>query len=156
MRLLPALVLVSVLTAACIPPAVAPTVAPTSPPLAQATLPAKPTPAAAPTVPPTAPAKAEPAGDPGRGRRLLVERGCIACHIVKGVEGAVGQVGPELSNIGDTTARPQIAGVLENTPGNLRRWLANPQAVKPGTAMPNLGLTEAEVNDLVAFLTTLR
>ena len=53
-------------------------------------------------------------------------------------------------------SRPTIGGTLPNTPENLRAWLIDPHAFKPGTMMPNLGLTEAEATDLVAFLETLK
>jgi cytochrome c oxidase subunit 2 len=46
--------------------------------------------------------------------------------------------------------------MLLNTPGNLARWLENPPAVKPGSLMPDLGLGDAQVAALVAYLTTLK
>jgi len=45
---------------------------------------------------------------------------------------------------------------LPNDPAFLRRWIANPQAIKPGTLMPDLNLSEQQVNDVVAYLGTLR
>jgi cytochrome c len=44
----------------------------------------------------------------------------------------------------------------ENRRDNFRRWIANPPAVKPGTAMPSLGLSEQQVNDITEFLLTLK
>lgn len=96
---------------------------------------------------------AESATPEQKGRALFVSKGCVACHTVEGVPGATGKVGPDLTTI---ASRPQIAGVVENTPDNLKRWLKNPPALKPGTAMPNLGLTDEEVENLVAFLLTLK
>jgi len=96
---------------------------------------------------------AESATPEQKGRALFVSKGCVACHTVEGVPGATGKVGPELTTI---ASRPQIAGVVENTPDNLKRWLKNPPGLKPGTAMPNLGLTDEEVDNLVAFLLTLK
>jgi cytochrome c oxidase subunit 2 len=49
-----------------------------------------------------------------------------------------------------------IAGVLDNTPENMQRWLSNPSQVKPGTAMPNLSLTPDEVSKLTALLETFK
>lgn len=49
-----------------------------------------------------------------------------------------------------------IAGVVENTPENLIRWIQNPSAVKPGTAMPTVCVTEAEARDISANLYTLK
>jgi cytochrome c1 len=50
--------------------------------------------------------------------------------------------------------RTIIAGRLENKPANLRRWIEHPQAVSPGTAMPDLGVTPADSRDIAAFLYT--
>jgi len=63
-------------------------------------------------------------------------------------------VGPDLTHL---ASRGQIgAGILDNTPDNLRRWLRNPQEVKPGVEMPNFQFTEAQVDALTAYLETLR
>ena len=81
--------------------------------------------------------------------RTLFSLYCYACHISAGVPSAFGTIGPDLS---DFPSRQLIAGVVPNTPGNLVRWLSNPQSVKRDTAMPPLGLSAAQANDLVAFL----
>ena len=91
-------------------------------------------------------------GDPAQGRQAFLTRGCVACHQVQGIREATGSLGPSLTGI---AGRPTIAGTLPNTPENLRAWLIDPHAFKPGTMMPNLGLTESEATDLVAFLETL-
>jgi cytochrome c2 len=89
-------------------------------------------------------------GDPNVGRRLLVSKGCTGCHTIGGVPGATGVAGPNLTNV---ALRPTIAGEsIPNSPEMLVRWLLDPPAVKPGTSMPRLGLTEQEARDLVAFL----
>ena len=87
-----------------------------------------------------------------RGHDLFVNGACAACHTIAGTN-AQGKVGPDLTDFGSRTSL--AAGVLENTPENLRAWLKNPQAVKPGARMPNLGLSDADINALVAFLTSL-
>lgn len=87
-----------------------------------------------------------------RGHDLFVNGTCAACHTVAGTS-AQGKVGPDLTDFGSRTSL--AAGMLENTPENLRAWLRNPQAVKPGARMPNLGLSDADINALVAFLTSL-
>lgn len=81
----------------------------------------------------------------------IVESTCAACHTVEGTS-AQGNVGPALDGFAN---QDMIAGVLENNEENLREWLADPQAVKPGTAMPNLGLDEQQINALVEYLYTL-
>jgi cytochrome c1 len=89
-------------------------------------------------------------GDPNTGRRLITEKGCAGCHTVDGVPGATGVTGPNLTNV---TLRLTIAGdQIPNNPDTLAQWLLNPPALKPGTTMPNLGLTPDEARDLVAFL----
>lgn len=90
-------------------------------------------------------------GSAVRGQHLFIGYGCGGCHAVKGVGGARGLVGPPLDG---TAARSIIAGRLQNTPHNLERWIADPQGVSPGTAMPNLGVEPQESRDIAAFLYT--
>ena len=52
--------------------------------------------------------------------------------------------------------RTMIAGELPNSPDNLVRWIKDPELVEPGTAMPDLGLTDSEARDVAAYLYTLR
>ena len=95
-----------------------------------------------------------PGGDPERGRQLIrATYGCGACHVIPGVAGAYGKVGPPLDFWAE---RVYIAGNLPNQPPYLVRWLRDPQAVEPGTAMPNLGVTEIDARDIAAYLYTLR
>lgn len=96
---------------------------------------------------------AQTGGDPERGKAALRRYGCQVCHSIRGVEGARGQVGPALDTIG---SRSYLAGQLPNTPENLIRWIREPQSVAPGTAMPDMGVTEADAKDMAAFLYTLR
>ncbi|HEX3246785.1 MAG TPA: c-type cytochrome [Chloroflexota bacterium] len=93
------------------------------------------------------------AGDPQSGRTLLIEKGCGACHTVRGVPEATGSIGPNLTGV---ASRPKIADTLPNTPENMKRWIMNPSVVKPGTMMPPLGLSDKEASDLVSFLETLK
>jgi cytochrome c len=92
-------------------------------------------------------------GNARHGKELIRAYGCGACHIVPGIYNARGLVGPPLNYF---SARTIIAGELPNTPENLVRWLENPQAVEPATAMPDLGLTEDQAYDIAAYLYTLR
>jgi cytochrome c len=91
-------------------------------------------------------------GDAGRGRRLIVEFGCAHCHTVPGVRQANGNVGPPLTRFADRTF---VAGMLRNEPGNLLRWLRQPQSVVPGNAMPDTGLSDQQARDIAAYLYTL-
>lgn len=90
---------------------------------------------------------------PHHGKQLIEAKGCGSCHTIPGIYAARGLVGPPLYFFG---RRTMIAGELPNTPDNLVRWLRNPRAVEPGTAMPNLGLTQQQAEDISAYLYTLQ
>lgn len=92
-------------------------------------------------------------GDPERGREAVRRYGCGSCHVIPGIEGANGLVGPPLSGI---ASRVYIAGILANTPENLVRWIQDPPAIDPLTAMPNTAVTEEDARHLASFLYTLR
>ena len=94
-----------------------------------------------------------PGGDQDRGRELIASFGCGSCHTIPGIEGADAVVGPPLTDMG---RREYIAGNLPNEPPNMIRWLVDPQAVEPGTAMPNLGISERQARHMAAYLYTLR
>jgi cytochrome c oxidase subunit 2 len=96
------------------------------------------------------------AAAPGRsaeyaaGEKLFLTKGCIGCHSLQAVGAPKGLIGPNLSNVG---ARSYIAaGWLRNTDENLERWIREPQAVKKGVLMPNLGVTVEEARALRAYL----
>lgn len=91
-------------------------------------------------------------GDPGRGHAVLLAAGCGACHVIPGVRGAVAWVGPPLT---DWSRRGYVAGRLPNVLDNLIAWLQDPQAIFPGSAMPFLGLNEADARDAASYLFTL-
>ena len=92
-------------------------------------------------------------GDASRGRELIRSYGCGTCHAVPGVTGATGLVGPPLGGI---ASRSYIGGVLPNAPDNMLRWLRDPRAVDPLTAMPNVGVTASDARHIAAYLYTLR
>jgi cytochrome c1 len=107
--------------------------------------------AACSTTPPPPPPQSTN-GLPQRGAQLIQHYGCGGCHTIPGVPRAEGLVGPPLTRFG---SRSYIAGELPNNADNLRRWITNPQAVEPGTAMPNLGVGEVDAQDIAAYLLTL-
>jgi cytochrome c oxidase subunit 2 len=93
-------------------------------------------------------------GAAATGLDLLTQKGCQGCHRVEGVPAMIGVVGPNLTHVG---SRSRLAGgVIDNTPENLRAWIADPQAVKPGTLMPDLALTPEEVDAVAAYLESLQ
>jgi len=92
-------------------------------------------------------------GNADAGRELVAHFGCGSCHVAPGVAGANARIGPSLAHLG---GQAYIAGVVVNTPGELVRWLMDPPAVKPGTAMPNFGLSRRDATDIAAYLLSLR
>lgn len=92
-----------------------------------------------------------PGGDVAAGEAFFANGPCAGCHTIDGTA-AAGTLGPNLTHF---ASQEQIAGVLENTEENLKTWLANPPAVKPGTIMPNLNLNQKQIDDLTAYLLTL-
>jgi cytochrome c1 len=91
-------------------------------------------------------------GDPGRGKDAIRRLGCVSCHTIPGISGHA-NVGPPLLRVG---SRVYLGGVLLNTPDNMARWLKDPPAVDPKTAMPNVGATDDDVKDIACYLYTLR
>jgi cytochrome c2 len=83
----------------------------------------------------------------------MIQYGCPTCHVIPGVPGAVGKVGPSLDSLAQ---RSYVAGVLPNSPENLEHWIMHPQSVHPGTAMPEMGVTEADAERIAAFFQTER
>jgi len=91
-------------------------------------------------------------GDVGHGAQVMVAVGCGACHVIPGIAGARGVVGPPLQGF---ARRSYVGGEVPNTPSNLMQWLENPQSIEPHTAMPALGLDATQARDVAAFLYTL-
>jgi cytochrome c2 len=92
-------------------------------------------------------------GTPAHGKELIRTYGCVSCHTIPGIDGARGQVGPSLAGI---ASRTYLAGKLPNQPANMIKWVREPQEVSPGTAMPELGVTEQDGKDIAAYLYTLK
>src|SRR6266550_5516464 len=88
-----------------------------------------------------------------RGRQVFETTACVNCHAVGGTN-ANGRFGPDLSHFmsRDTLA----AGAAPNTPENLRLWLRNPGAIKPGSLMPAMQLSDEDVNAVADYLESLR
>ena len=88
----------------------------------------------------------------GKGKQVFLEVGCVACHTIEGI--SPGILGPNLTHFG---SRGTIAGATyANNDENLSKWLANPQARKPGATMLNLGLNPDQIAALVAYLQSLK
>jgi cytochrome c oxidase subunit 2 len=89
-----------------------------------------------------------------RGRELFRSLACAGCHTIDRLTGGKFPGAPNLTHV--ASQQSIVGGLLSPVnEENLRRWISNPPAVKPGTAMPNLGLSEQQVTDLVNFLLVL-
>lgn len=89
------------------------------------------------------------ADDIARGRRLLAERGCAACHRIPGVAPSGSLTGPSLEH---TARSSYIAGILPANEPNMARWIMHPRAIHPDSAMPELGITADEAAAMSAYL----
>jgi cytochrome c oxidase subunit 2 len=104
---------------------------------------------AAQRVVPAAPAVGSPEAT---GRQMFQKYGCIGCHTVAGVSS--GLIGPSLTHVGSRTT---IAGAsMMNTEQHLRDWIGNPPAMKPGSMMPNMHVSAADLTALIAYLQSLK
>jgi cytochrome c oxidase subunit 2 len=108
-------------------------------------------------------------GDPARGMQVFVRGSCIGCHAIAGNPMAMGNIGPNLTHV---ATRWTLAGAMyPNTPLIMAKWIKNAPAMKPGSLMPALGkgqydprmkaispigLTDADIADVVAYLQALK
>jgi cytochrome c oxidase subunit II len=87
------------------------------------------------------------------GRRVFESTACINCHTIEGTV-ADGHFGPNLRHL---MSRDTIAsGAAPNTPANLRLWIQNPNAIKPGSLMPAMNLNDKQLDEVTDYLLTLR
>ena len=82
------------------------------------------------------------------GEELFLSASCAGCHTVRGTS-ADGDLGPDLTHL---ASRETIAGVLANTPGNVRAFSADPHTAKPGVSMPPTELSADELDAVVDYL----
>src|SRR6202158_1871663 len=87
------------------------------------------------------------------GRHVFESTACLNCHAIAETNGT-GRFGPDLTHL--MSRRTIAAGAAENTPENLRLWIQNPDAIKPGSLMPAMKLSDADLDALVRYLETLR
>jgi cytochrome c len=85
----------------------------------------------------------------------MAQKGCGACHVIPGVAGATGNVGPTLAGIASKTTIAAGAVPISGR-ADLVRWIEDPPAVKPGTQMPKLAVSPDEADKIVAYLELLR
>jgi cytochrome c oxidase subunit II len=86
------------------------------------------------------------------GQTVFMHSACINCHTVAGTV-ATGRFGPDLTHL---ASRDTIAsGPVQNTPENLRQWIADPNSMKPGVLMPSMHLNDHDLDVITTYLTTL-
>jgi cytochrome c oxidase subunit 2 len=78
---------------------------------------------------------------------------CIVCHTVNETS-AMGTVGPDLTHL--MSRATLIAAEIPNNAANLRDWIKDPQHMKPGNKMPTVPMTDAQLDQVVAYLVTLK
>ena len=88
-----------------------------------------------------------------QGRAAFVGYGCHTCHSVGDIRQANARVGPRLDGFADQRI---IAGRLPNNPPNLVRFIQNPQEVSPGSAMPNMNVSDEDAAAIAAYLHSLQ
>jgi cytochrome c oxidase subunit II len=87
------------------------------------------------------------------GQRVFMSSQCASCHTIAGTA-ALGTIGPDLTHL---ASRSRLASeLIPNTPHELAAWIRDPQAIKPGSRMPDLGLSKPQIAELVAYLDSLR
>jgi cytochrome c oxidase subunit 2 len=86
------------------------------------------------------------------GERVFMANQCASCHMIRGTS-AQGLIGPDLTHV--ASRRTLASAEIRNTPTELRAWIADPQGIKPGTRMPNLGLSGTQYDEIAAYLETL-
>jgi cytochrome c oxidase assembly factor CtaG/cytochrome c2 len=92
-------------------------------------------------------------GDAHRGAELIGRYGCGNCHEIPKIANARGNVGPPLAHVG---TRTYLAGYVRNSPDNMALWVRHPQRILPGNAMPDMGVSEKDAQDITAFLYSLK
>jgi cytochrome c oxidase subunit II len=99
------------------------------------------------------PALAPTGAQANEGERLFVSRGCASCHQLRGTP-AQTTIGPDLTHLASRATIGALS-IPENR-AELEAWIRDPQAIKPGNHMPDLGLSRAETSALAVFLQGLR
>ena len=87
------------------------------------------------------------------GEKLFLTQQCASCHQIRGTTGPA-TVGPDLTHLASRSTL--AAAAIPNDPAHLAAWIDNPQAIKPGDRMPDLGLSRTEIQQIVAYLETLQ
>ena len=99
------------------------------------------------------PAAAPASAQQRRGQRLFLSNACAGCHTIRGTS-ARGEIGPDLTHVASRTTLAAVT--MPNTARSLRRWITDPQHIKPGVKMPALDLSDADFKAIASYLNHLR
>jgi len=99
------------------------------------------------------PAASPSTGAAAKGAEVFKEKNCVHCHSIAGLMNR-GSVAPDLTHLGSRTTL--AAGTIPNTPENLTKWLKDPQSIKKGALMPEIGLNTEQIKYLTAYLEELK
>jgi cytochrome c oxidase subunit II len=88
-----------------------------------------------------------------RGREIFLSHTCSGCHTILGTN-AQSRIGPDLTHVGSRATLGALT--IPNTPDDMRRWIHDPQQFKDGAKMPSLHLSDREVDEVVAYLESLK
>ena len=92
-------------------------------------------------------------GKEAAGKHVFESTACLNCHAISGTNGT-GRFGPDLTHL--MSRRTIASGAAENSAQNLRLWIQNPDAIKQGSLMPAMKLSDADLDALVRYLETLQ
>jgi cytochrome c2 len=92
-------------------------------------------------------------GNPLQGRMEMKSHACGVCHVIPGIRGASGQVGPTLESY---ARRVYVAGKFSKDPELLMQWIMDAPSLAPDTAMPAIEMSDEQARDMVAYLYTLK
>jgi len=99
------------------------------------------------------PARAPTSAEERRGQHVFLTKACAGCHTIRGTN-AHGNIGPDLTHV---ASRSTLAALtIPNTRDYLLRWIHDPQQFKQGAKMPSLHLTDTELDEVVAYLESLK
>jgi cytochrome c oxidase subunit 2 len=101
----------------------------------------------------SSPGRQPASGSALAGEHQFMNDQCESCHTIAGTQ-ARGTVGPNLTHV--ATRSTLAALTIPNTPSELERWILDPQAVKPGNRMPDLGLSHSQAREIVSYLDSLK
>ena len=96
----------------------------------------------------------DPTPETQAGVDVFYAKACTGCHVIRGLENALGITGPDLTHFGSRTTL--AANILDHDMENLGAWLRDPPSIKPGSLMLDLDMTETEIAAVSSYLMSLQ